>query len=127
MKTAEIKLDLHNKIDSAGSKQSKEIYGLVLNYLNSNYAIEEWDTLTEAQRASINEGLAQAEAGLGTPASEVIRKIRKKHGLIESKDLWQDISFEEKQEIEEGLKQADNGEVIPHQEVMVKYQKWRSN
>ena len=81
MKTAEIKLDLHNKIDSAGSKQLKEIYGLVLNYLNSNYSAEEWDTLTEAQRESITEGLTQANAGLGKPLSEINQRLRKKYGI----------------------------------------------
>ncbi|MBS1521005.1 MAG: hypothetical protein JST50_08420 [Bacteroidetes bacterium] len=81
MNTAEIKLDLHNKIDNAGSKQLKEIYGLVLNYLNSNYSVEEEDTLTEAQRASIDEGLAQAEAGLGKPLSEINQRLRKKYGI----------------------------------------------
>ncbi|MBV8390943.1 MAG: hypothetical protein JO080_14155 [Mucilaginibacter sp.] len=87
---------------------------------------EEWDTLSEYQKAAILEGLAQTEAGLGTPASEVIRKSREKYGLNKSKDLSQDMSIEEEREIEEGLKQADNGEVTPHGEVMAKYQKWRS-
>ena len=81
MKTAEIKLDLHNKIDNAGSKQLKEIYGLVVNYLNSNYSTEEWDTLTDAQRESITEGLTQAEAGLGKPLSEINKRLRKKYGI----------------------------------------------
>ena len=81
MKTAEIKLDLHNKIDNAASKQLKEIYGLVINYLNSNDTIEEWDTLTEAQKNKITQGLEQADAGLGTPAKDVIKRAREKYGL----------------------------------------------
>ena len=81
MKTAEIKLDLHNKIGSAGSKQLKEIYGLVLNYLNGNSTIEEWDTLTEPQKKKIMAGLEEANAGLGTPAKDVIKKAREKYGL----------------------------------------------
>ena len=81
MKSAEIKLDLHNKIDNVAGKQLKEIYGLVINYLNSNDTIEEWDTLTEAQRESITEGLTQAEAGLGKPLSEINKRLRKKYGI----------------------------------------------
>jgi predicted transcriptional regulator len=80
MKTAEIKLDLHNKIDNVASKQLKEIYGLVINYLNSNNTVEKWDALTEAQKNKIMQGLDQADAGLGTPAKEVI-KAREKYGL----------------------------------------------
>jgi predicted transcriptional regulator len=76
MKTAEIKLDLHNKIDNVASKQLKEIYGLVINYLNSNNTVEKWDALTEAQKNKIMQGLDQADAGLGTPAKEVIKRAR---------------------------------------------------
>jgi hypothetical protein len=35
MKTAEIKFDLHNKIEKVATKELKDIYGLVMNYLNS--------------------------------------------------------------------------------------------
>lgn len=41
MKTAEIKLDLHNNVDSVAGDQLKEIYGLVMNYLNANSTTEE--------------------------------------------------------------------------------------
>jgi len=81
MKTAEIKLDLHNKIDNVASKQLKEIYGLVINYLNSNNTVEKWDALTETQKNKIMQGLDQADAGLGTPAKEVIKRAREKYGL----------------------------------------------
>ncbi|MDB5154509.1 MAG: hypothetical protein JWR54_3260 [Mucilaginibacter sp.] len=81
MKTAGIKLDLHNKIDNVASKQLKEIYGLVINYLNSNNTVEKWDSLTEAQKKKIMQGLDQADAGLGTPAKEVIKRAREKYGL----------------------------------------------
>ncbi|MBS1532802.1 MAG: hypothetical protein JSU01_21040 [Bacteroidetes bacterium] len=86
---------------------------------------EEWDTLPEDLKARINEGLAQAEAGLGMPASEFINKMREKYGLNKPEDQWDDIDPEEKAGIEEGLKQADQGEVISHKEVMAKYDKWR--
>ncbi|HTK21493.1 MAG TPA: hypothetical protein VL442_18365 [Mucilaginibacter sp.] len=81
MKTAEIKLDLHHKIDNAGSKQLKEIYGLVLNYLNGNSTTEEWDSLSDAQQKKIIQGLEEANAGLGTPAKDIIKKTREKYGL----------------------------------------------
>ena len=81
METAEIKNELHDKIDHADPKQLEQLYGLVLNYFNGQDDIEEWDTLTDYQREQINIGLAQAEAGLGTPAKDVIKNIREKHGL----------------------------------------------
>jgi predicted transcriptional regulator len=81
MKTAEIKFDLHNKIDNVASKQLKEIYGLVINYLNSNNTVEEWDALTETQKNKIMQGLDQADGGLCTPAKEVLKRAREKYGL----------------------------------------------
>jgi len=81
MKTAEIKLDLHNKIDSVAGNQLKEIYGLVMNYLNANSTTEEWESLSAPQKKKIMQGLEEANAGLGTPAKEVIKKAREKYGL----------------------------------------------
>jgi len=87
---------------------------------------EERDTIPEYLRNRINESIAQAEAGLGTSATEVIKRLREKYGLLNKSDDT-DIDAEEQAEIEEGLAQADRGEVIPHEEVMAKYQKWRKN
>jgi hypothetical protein len=81
MNVAEIRTDLHEKIEHADSNQLKEIYGLLINYFNGQDSIEEWDTLTDSQKEAINEGLAQAEAGLGEPAEEFIKRLRNKYGL----------------------------------------------
>ena len=81
MNVAEIKTELHEKIDHADSKQLKEIYGLLINYFNGQESEEEWDTLSDSQKDAINEGLEQAEAGLGEPAEEVIKRLRNKYGL----------------------------------------------
>ena len=81
MNTAEIKLDLHKKIDNAAKKQLEEMYGLIVNYLNGQKSIEEWDTLSDDQKDAINEGLEQAEAGLDEPVSEVTKRLRNKYGL----------------------------------------------
>jgi len=81
MKTAEIKLDLHNKIEHANFQQLKEPYGLITNYFNSNQSVEDWEFLSEAQKGKIMQGLEQAEAGLGTRAKDVIKSAREKYGL----------------------------------------------
>jgi len=86
---------------------------------------EEWDTLSEYQKSRINESLAQAEAGLGEPAEEVINRLRKKYGLSSKISEKDEIDAGEETDIEEGLKQADRGEVLSHEEVMSKYDKWR--
>jgi hypothetical protein len=81
MNAAELKLDLHDKIDHADSKQLREIYGLLINYFNGQTSVEEWDTLTDSQKDAINEGLAQAEAEQDEPVSELTRRLRSKYGL----------------------------------------------
>jgi predicted transcriptional regulator len=99
----------------------------IFTYSNlSSMATEEWDTLSEYHKNMINEGLAQAEAGLGEPVADVIKRLREKYGLTDQRG-GDDIDPEEQKEIEEGLRQADRGEVTPHEEVMSKYQKWRKN
>lgn len=80
MNETALKEDLIDKIEHADSKQLREIYGLLTNYFNGQET-EEWDLLPEYQKKRILEGLAEAEAGLGTPAEEVIKNIRSKYGL----------------------------------------------
>ncbi len=58
-------------------------------------APEEWDELPDKLKDAINEGLEQAEAGQGIPASEFFKKIRKKYGLDKLKDWWDDIDSKE--------------------------------
>jgi predicted transcriptional regulator len=50
--------------------------------LNSkNDSIEEWNLLPEFNKRQIIKGLAEADAGMGTPSKEVIQKAREKYGL----------------------------------------------
>ncbi|MES2265462.1 MAG: hypothetical protein V4520_01800 [Bacteroidota bacterium] len=78
MSTAELKNELHEKIDHADDKQVKQLYGLMVNYFNGLDDEEDWDNLSRYQQEQINVGLAQAEAGLGSPADEVLPSIREK-------------------------------------------------
>jgi hypothetical protein len=81
MKTAQLKIDLHDKIEHADLKQLKEIYGLITNYFNSQDTIGEWDLLPGYQKERILKSIEQADAGLCVPAKEVTGRIRKKYGL----------------------------------------------
>jgi hypothetical protein len=82
MNVAELRTDLHDKIDHADSSQIKEIYGLLINYFNGQYSPEkEWESLPEYQQNRILKSLKQADAGLGKPAEDVIKNARSKYGL----------------------------------------------
>ena len=43
--------------------------------------IGDWDLLPEYQKQQILKGLEEADAGLGTPAKEVIQRSLEKYGL----------------------------------------------
>lgn len=81
MKAAEIKLDLYDKIEHADFEQLKELYGLITNYFNGTEAVEDCELLSESQKKKINQSLEQADAGLGAPAKEAIKKVREQYGL----------------------------------------------
>ena len=81
MEASALKHDLIEKIEQADENQLSEIYGLVINYFNSNESVEEWDVMPESHKEAINRGLEQIEAGLGTPFREINNKLRSKYGL----------------------------------------------
>ena len=80
MTGAAIKMELHDRIEHADEKQIKELYGLMLNYFNSQDD-EEWGLLSETQQQIILKGLDEADAGLVTPVEEVTRQLKEKYGL----------------------------------------------
>ena len=82
MEEAALKIDLHEKIDHASSEQLKQLYGLVINYFNSQYdEVEQWNSLSEIHKESIEQGLKEADAGLGTSFDEVTKSLKEKYGL----------------------------------------------
>jgi hypothetical protein len=82
MDDAFIKAELHEWINEASSHQLQEFYDLFIDYLNHN-GEERWDELPEHLKARILQGLAEAEAGLGRPARDIIRETREKYRLNE--------------------------------------------
>jgi len=44
--------------------------------------IDWWDTISEDEKADIEEGIRQADAGQLTPSNEVIERLKKKFGLV---------------------------------------------
>jgi hypothetical protein len=81
MGTAELKIDLHTKIDHADNLQLKELYGLVTNYLNSNTDVEDWHELSQVQQKALLKGIEEADAGLGNPLIKINERLRNKYGI----------------------------------------------
>jgi hypothetical protein len=74
MEAAELKVDLHEKIEHADAVQLQEIYGLLTNYFNGNESTEEWDSLSEAQKNRTIQSLELEDAGLGESLIEVNKR-----------------------------------------------------
>ena len=79
MNTAEIKIDLFRKIDSLKGRNLQEAYGLLLNYISGNYALDEWKNLTIEQQNAIHEGIKELDNGEGRNHSIVISDFRKRY------------------------------------------------
>ncbi|QKJ32515.1 hypothetical protein HQ865_23050 [Mucilaginibacter mali] len=76
MKTEAIKFDLHDKIDHADVHQLEDLHALVTNYLKGDSADNGWDTLSKSMQDKLSKSIQQVDAGLGTPARDVIGDIK---------------------------------------------------
>ena len=81
MNAAEIKWDLLRKIETMSITQLKEFYGVLQNHFNSNDSAEEWSSMTTQQKAKIEKGIAQADAGMTKPLNEITSRLRQEYGM----------------------------------------------
>lgn len=76
MTPAELKLDLFRKLDSLDNLKVKKIYGSILNLFSENETYEEWESLSNYDKAKILESERQYFQGKYRKHSEVISKIQ---------------------------------------------------
>ncbi|MEN9522107.1 MAG: hypothetical protein RL065_484 [Bacteroidota bacterium] len=77
MSTAEIKTALHQLVDEMDNE--KKLTAMMKSAAEIAFDIEEvnWDSLTAAQKKSIEQGLDDAKNGRLTPHDEVMKKYAK--------------------------------------------------
>tara|TARA_B110000211_G_C13576113_1_gene334160 strand:- start:172 stop:414 length:243 start_codon:yes stop_codon:yes gene_type:complete len=78
MNPAEIKIDLFRKLDGLKGKSLKEAYGVLVNFMNSDSHISDWENLSQEQKEAIQIGIAQLDNGEGKEHSQVMTSIRTK-------------------------------------------------
>ena len=76
MNTAELKLKLFRQIDSLDKEKLEEAYGVLLNYINSNDNLDEWNNLTIDQQKGIVDSIVQLEDNQGVSHKSVMSKYR---------------------------------------------------
>lgn len=78
MTASDLKLKIFRQIDALDKNRLEELYGVLLNYINGQKNLEEWEKLTEEQKQGLLNSIEEIDAGKGIPHSEVIAKIRKR-------------------------------------------------
>ena len=79
MTTSDIKLRLFRQIDSLEKSKLEELYGVVVNFMNGQKELTDWDTLTESQKSGIIDALEEIEEGKGISHQDVVSKYRNKY------------------------------------------------
>jgi hypothetical protein len=79
MNPAEIKIELFRKLDGLKDNKLNEVYGLLLNYINNEKDVSEWDSLSNEEKAALEQGIEQLNANKTTTHNQVLSAARKKH------------------------------------------------
>jgi len=79
MTVSDLKLRIFRHIDSLEKSKLEEFYGLLMNYINGQKDITDWDKLTDNQKKGILDALDEVESDKVIPNKTVINKFRKKY------------------------------------------------
>jgi hypothetical protein len=79
MTVSDLKLRIFRQIDSLEKGKLEEFYGILLNYINGQKDISDWDKLSASQKNGILEAIDEIESGKGVPNNIVLKKFRKKY------------------------------------------------
>jgi len=79
MTTSDIKLRLFRQIDSLEKSKLEELYGVVVNFINGQKELTDWDTLSESQKSGIIDALEEIEEGKGISHQDLVSKYRNKY------------------------------------------------
>ena len=82
MTVSDLKLKLFRKIDTLEKSKLEEIYGVLINYINGQKDISEWEKLSDNQKHGIINAIDEIEAGKGIPNKVIIDKFRKKYSHV---------------------------------------------
>jgi hypothetical protein len=79
MTVSELKHKLFLQIDTLDEHQLEEVYGVLINYLNEQKDISDWDKLSDIQKKGISYAVKELEEGKGIPNDVVFNKYRTKY------------------------------------------------
>jgi len=79
MTTSDLKLRIFREIDSLDKSKLEDIYGVIMNYINGQLDISEWNKLTANQQQGIYDAIDEIEAKKGLSNDLVLERYRKKY------------------------------------------------
>ena len=79
MTVSDLKLRIFREIDSLEKNRLEEFYGLLMNYINGQKDLSDWDKLTANQKKGILDALDEVDSGKRIPNKTVLDKFRKKY------------------------------------------------
>jgi hypothetical protein len=82
MTVSDLKLRLFRQIDTLEKSKLEEIYGVLINYINGQKDISEWEKLSDNQKHGILNAVKEIESGKGIPKKVILDKFRKKYSHV---------------------------------------------
>jgi len=79
MTVSDLKLKIFRQIDALEKNRLEEFYGLLLNYINGQKDISDWNKLTANQKQGILDAIDDVDSGKGIANKAVLDKFRKKY------------------------------------------------
>jgi hypothetical protein len=79
MTDSDLKLRLFREIDGLDKSKLNEIYGVLMNYINGQKDVSDWDKLSDEQKKGILDADDDIEKGKGIPNEVVFNEVRKKY------------------------------------------------
>ena len=79
MTVSDLKLRIFIQIDSLEKSKLEEFYGILLNYINGQKDMSDWNNLTAGQKQGIFDAIDEIESGKAIPSKTVLDKFRKKY------------------------------------------------
>ena len=81
MTTSDLKLRLFRQIDALDKSKLEELYGVLINYLNGQQDLSDWEKLSESQKLGILAAIDEIESGKG-----ISNKVVPVEGTVQSRN-----------------------------------------
>jgi hypothetical protein len=82
MTTSDLKLRIFRQIDGLEKSKLEELYGVLINYINGQKDVSDWESLSKSQKLGIFDAMDEFDAGKGIPNEVVLNKFRKKYSNV---------------------------------------------